>query len=84
MSFLIKRLEKNIVRCEREIEKCLRKIDDLKKSYEARKLTKAEFNIKKRKYEDRINALNARIRIIRGGLAREKRREEEKKKEKEK
>jgi len=34
-------------------------------------------------YEDKIHGLNARIRILRGGIAREKRREEEKKKEKE-
>ncbi|HDM25373.1 hypothetical protein B6U70_01530 [Euryarchaeota archaeon ex4484_162] len=83
MSFLIKRLEKNIARCEKEIEKTRKKIEELERDYKANKITKAKFNIKKRKYEDRINALNARIRVIRGGIVREKKREEEKK-EKEK
>ena len=83
MSFLRKRLEKNIARCEKEIEKTRKKIEELERDYKANKITKAKFNIKKRKYEDRINALNARIRVIRGGIVREKKREEEKK-EKEK
>ena len=83
MSFLIKRLEKNIARCEKEIEKTRKKIEELERDYKANKITKAKFNIKKRTYEDRINALNARIRVIRGGIVREKKREEEKK-EKEK
>ncbi|RLF62185.1 MAG: hypothetical protein DRN16_02270, partial [Thermoplasmata archaeon] len=72
-----------IARCEKEIEKTRKKIEELERDYKANKITKAKFNIKKRKYEDRINALNARIRVIRGGIVREKKREEEKK-EKEK
>jgi len=84
MSFLIKRLEKNIAKCEKEIEKIRKKIEDLEKEFKANKITKAKFNIKKRKYEDRINALNARIRVIRGGIVRERKREEEKAEEEKK
>ena len=73
---LLERLEKNIEKLERKIEKNKQKIEELRRKYEEKKMTKAEFLKKKRKYEDRIHGLNARIRILRGGIAREKRKEE--------
>ena len=84
MSLFIKRLEKNIARCEKEIEKLNEKISELQKKCEDHKITKAGFNIKKGKYEERIHGLNSRIRVLRGGIAREKRKEEEKQEKKEK
>ncbi len=84
MSLFIKRLEKNIVRCERDIEKFNEKIGELQKKCEEHKITKANFNIKKGKYEERIHGFNSRIRVLRGGIAREKRNEEEKREKKEK
>ena len=73
---LLERLEKNIQKLEKRIEKKRQKIEELKRKYEEKKITKAEFIKRKRKYEDRIHGLNARIRILRGGIAREKRKEE--------
>ncbi len=81
---LLERLERNIEKLEKKIEKNKQKIQELEKRYEEKKITKAEFIKKKRKYEDRIHGLNARIRILRGGIAREKREMEEKKKKEEK
>ena len=83
MSFLIKRLERQIGKLEDRIRKSEDRIRELREKYEAKKITKAEFNIKKRKYEELIHGLNARIRILKGGIAREKRKEEEKRKKKE-
>ena len=40
-------------------------------------------NIKKGKYEERIHGFNSRIRVLRGGIAREKRKEDEKQEKKE-
>ncbi|KAA0007910.1 MAG: hypothetical protein FE037_05405 [Thermoplasmata archaeon] len=81
---LIERLEKNIEKLEKRIEKNKQKIEELERKYREKKLTKADFIKKKRKYEDLIHGLNARIRILRGGIAREKREMEEKKKKEEK
>ncbi|HEB37721.1 MAG TPA: hypothetical protein ENI14_03570 [Thermoplasmatales archaeon] len=76
---LIKRLEKQIEKIEKRIQKNEEKIRELKSKYDAKKISRAEFNIKKQKYEAMIHGLNARIRILKGGIAREKRKEEEKK-----
>ncbi|RLF37390.1 MAG: hypothetical protein DRN00_00295 [Thermoplasmata archaeon] len=83
MSFLIRRLEKQIEKLENKIRKNEEKIRELREKYEAKKITRAEFNIKKRKYEEMIHGLNARIRILKGGIAREKRKEEEKRRKEE-
>jgi chromosome segregation ATPase len=74
---LIKRLEKQIEKIEKKIQKNEDKIRELKARYDAKKITRAEFNIKKQKYEAMIHGLNARIRVLKGGIAREKRKEEE-------
>ena len=54
------------------------KITDLQTRYESRKITRATFNLKKKRIEERIRAINSRLRVLRGGIAREKRHEEEK------
>ncbi len=82
MSSIINRLEKNIEKLNERIKKNEKKIQELREKLDAKKITRAEFNIKKRKYEDRIHGINARIRILHGGIAREKREAEKKKKEK--
>ena len=79
----IERLEKNIAKLEKRIEKEEEKIRELHEKLESKKITKAEFNLKKRHIEDKVNAMKARIRILQGGMAKEKRHLEEKKKEKE-
>jgi len=42
------------------------------------KITRAEFNIKKRQIEEHINEMKTRMRVLQGGLAKEKRHQEEK------
>lgn len=81
---LIERLEKNIEKLEKRIEKNREKIRELEQKCREGKITKADFIKKKRRHEDLIRGLNARIRILRGGIAREKREMEEKKKGSEK
>ena len=78
------RLEKNIQKYEKSIAKEQKKIDQLEIRLANNKLTRADFNIKKRQVEERINALNTRIRWYRGGMTKEKRHEEEKAEEKQK
>ena len=87
MSFL-KRLEKKIDVKEKQIEKQRHEIDNIKEKFDSGKITRAKYNIKKNKIEEKIKTLNARMRVLQGGMAREKRHQEEvaeeKKKKKEK
>lgn len=82
-----KRLEKAISRKEREIEREHKKIDLLEEKFNDHKITRAEFNIKKKKILEKIKAFNSRMRVLQGGLTRERRHQdeltEEKKKKKE-
>ena len=80
----IERLEKNIAKLEKRIEKEKQKIVQLNDRCESKKITKADFSIKKRQYDERIHAMNARIRVLQGGIVREKTAQEEKAEEKEK
>jgi hypothetical protein len=80
----IERLEKNIAKLEKRIEKEQMKITQLTERCESKKITKAEHNIKKRQVEEKIHAMNARIRVLQGGIVREKQHQEEKAEEKEK
>lgn len=82
MSRFLKRMEKNIQKLEKKIHKEEQSINQLAVKLESNKITKADFNIKKRQIEERINALNTRIRWYRGGISKEKRVEEEKAEEK--
>jgi len=49
---LVGRLEKNIAKLEKSIEKDHEKIDELSAKCESHKITKAEYNIKKRHIEE--------------------------------
>jgi hypothetical protein len=51
---------------------------------ESKKITKAEFSLKKRHHDERIHAMSARIRVLQGGIVREKQHIEERAEEKEK
>lgn len=83
MSF-IDRLEKNIAKLEKKIEKEEMKVAQLEAKCEGKKITKAAFNLKKRPHDERIHAWSARIRVLQGGIVREKQHIEEKTEEKEK
>ena len=80
----IDRLERNIAKLEKKIEKEEMRIAQLQMKCESKKITKADFCIKKRQHEERIHGMNARIRTLKGGIVREKQHQEEKAEEKEK
>jgi len=80
----IERMEKNIAKLEKRIEKEQMKITQLNARCESKKITKADFSIKKRQHDERIHAMSARIRVLQGGIVREKQHQEEKAEEKEK
>jgi hypothetical protein len=80
----IERLERNIAKLEKKVEKEEAKIAQLEAKCESKKITKAEFNIKKKRHDDQIHAWSARIRVLQGGIVREKQHIEEKAEEKEK
>ncbi|UCB57992.1 MAG: hypothetical protein JSV67_05120 [Thermoplasmatales archaeon] len=72
-----KRLEKAIARKENEIEKEHKKIESLEEKFDAHKITRAEFNIKKKKILEKIKSINSRMRVLQGGLTRERRHQDE-------
>ena len=80
----IDRLEKNIAKLEKKIEKEQQRIAQLEAKCESKKITKAEFSLKKRHHDERIHAYSARVRVLQGGIVREKQHIEEKAEEKEK
>ena len=80
----IERLERNIAKLEKKIEKEKEKIAQLEAKCESKKITKAEFNIKRKRHDDQVHAWSARIRVLQGGIVREKQHIEEKAEEKEK
>ncbi len=80
----IERLERNIARLEKRIEKERIKIEHLHEKCESKKITKADFNIKKMQIEAKIHSMNSRIRVLQGGMTKEKKHQEEKAKEKQK
>ena len=80
----IERLEKNITKLETKIEKEQMKIAQLEAKCESKKITKAEFCLKKRPHDEHIHAWSARIRVLQGGIVREKQNIEERAEEKEK
>ncbi|MCJ2513778.1 MAG: hypothetical protein LN408_04990 [Candidatus Thermoplasmatota archaeon] len=79
MSF-INRLEKNITKRGKTIEKENEKLTDLKNKLNSNELTRATYNIKKGKIENKIRILDARIRTLKGMVIKEKKIIEEKKK----
>jgi len=83
MSFQ-KRLEKAIARKVKEIEKEKMKIEVLREKLDPHKITRAEFNIKRKRIGEKIRAMDSRMRVLQGGLTREKRHREELVEEKQK
>ncbi len=81
MSF-IDRLERNIAKREKTIEKENEKLIDLKNKLDSNELTRAKYNIKKGKIENRIRTIDARIRTLKGMIIKERKHIEEKKKKK--
>jgi hypothetical protein len=81
MSF-VGRLEGNIEKLKKNIEKEYGKIDKLHEKCENHTITKAEFNHKKQHIEDKIRTMDSRMRVLQGGLTKEKRHLEEKAEEK--
>ena len=79
MSF-INRLEKNITKRGKTIEKENQKLTDLKNKLNSNELTRATYNIKKGKIENKIRTLDARIRTLKGMVIKEKKIMGEKKK----
>ena len=80
------RLQKAIAKKEAQMEKEKQKIEMLKEKLDSGKITRAEYSIKKKHHEETIKAMSSRMRVLQGGLTREKRHQEEKaekKKEKE-
>jgi cellulose biosynthesis protein BcsQ len=80
----IERLEKQIAKLEKRIEKEQVKLAQLGTRCDSKKITKADFSIRKRQHDEKIHAMNARIRVLQGGIVREKAHQEEKAEEKEK
>ncbi len=80
----IERLEKNIATLEKKIEKEELKIASLQAKCDGKKITKAEFVLKKRQHDDHIHAWSSRIRVLQGGIVREKKHQEDKAEEKQK
>ncbi|MBU0496406.1 MAG: hypothetical protein KKG04_00430, partial [Candidatus Thermoplasmatota archaeon] len=78
------RLHKNIEKLEKNIEKEKSKIAVLHQKCDNKQITKADFTIKKKRIEEKIHAMNSRIRVLQGGLTREKKHQEEKTEKKQK
>jgi hypothetical protein len=83
MSF-INRLEKNIIKKEKAIEKEKLNLSDLKDKLDSNELTRAKYNLKKSKIENKIRIMNSRMRTLKGMMIKEKKHLEEKKKNSEK
>ena len=79
-----KRLEKTIAKKQQQIEKEQRKIEALKEKLDNGKITRATYSIKKGKIEAGIRSVSSRMRVLQGGLTREKRHQEEASEEKQK
>jgi len=72
-----KRLEKAIAKKEKEMERENQRIGMLKDKMDSGKITRAEYNIKKNKIEQKIRAMSSRMRVLQGGLTKERRHQEE-------
>jgi len=83
MSFQ-KRLEKAIAKKVKTIGKEKIKIEVLGEKLDSHKITRAEFNINRKRIEEKIRAMDSRMRVLQGGLTREKRHQEELAEEKKK
>jgi hypothetical protein len=77
------RLEKNIAKLEKRVEKEEKRIEHLHEKYNSKKITKAKFNIEKRKIDEKIRMMKRRISDLHGWTVKEKHHQEEKQKKKE-
>ena len=77
---LIGRLERNITKLEKRIEKEEMKIENLHEKCGRKKITKAEFNIKKKHVEEKIHTMKSEIGGLHGEIVKAKRHLEEKEK----
>ena len=73
-------LKGNIEKLEKKIEKEQLKIEDLLGKYDGKKMTKTEFNIKKKHIKEKIHVMKSEIGSLYGKMAKAKRCLEEKKK----
>ncbi len=78
------RLERNIAKLEKRIEREQMRVTKLEEKCEAKKITKADYNIKRRECDERIRGWTSRISTLKGGMVREKKHLEEKQEEKDK
>ena len=62
MSF-VGRLERNIAKLEKNIEKEQKQIEELHDKLESKKITSAEFTIKKKRIEAKTRAMDSRMRV---------------------
>jgi len=69
----ISSFEREIKKLEDNIEKQQKKIEDLKEKYREKKISGDSFSLKKEKIVDKIRAMNSRMRLLQGGIVREKR-----------
>jgi len=76
----IRRLERNIEKLEEKIVKEQLKIEDLLIKCDSKKITKADYNIKREHIEEKIHVMKSEIGGLHGDVAKTKRRLEEKKK----
>ena len=78
------RLDKNIAKLEKRIKKEEIRIEHLQDKYKNKKITKAKFNIEKRKIDDKIRTMKRRMSDLHGWTVKEKHHQEEKAEEKQK
>jgi len=83
MSFQ-KRIDKTIQKKEKQKEKEKKRIELLKEKLDAHKITRAEYNIKRKKIEEGIRHIDARIRMLLGLKTKDKKHQEELAEEKQK
>ncbi len=76
----IRRLERNIEKLEKKIVKEQLKIEDLLMKCDNKKITKADYNIKREHIEEKIHVMKSEIGGLHGDVAKTKRLLEEKKK----
>ena len=65
-------MERNIEKLEKNIEKEHTKTEELFNKYCDKKITHAEFNLKREKIERKIRAMDSRKRVLQGAIAKEK------------
>jgi len=78
------RLEKSIAKLEKKVEKEEKRIEHLHEKYNSKKITKAKFNIEKRKIEEKIRTMKRRMSDLHGWTVKEKHHQDEKAEEKQK